>query len=379
MDSLAYIDADLIEAADRPVGRKKTSWVRRVSLAACLCLIAGSVFLWRGLSQPDGDRIWTKDMQPADYFADSGPANRESPGSLVMMPYAAELNIDGERAALEAESVLPNMPEHTEQHFTVECNGDGSLYKVSFWWMRRSEGSLDGYSDLTMTAAPREPHEVADNEYVPGTGPAVTVTVRDGVEITGEGTEDTWKALTWETEQGWYQITGSGRDSFEDVAALLDWFWDHPLSLDRFAALAQETVSVSDRAEHPEAFAGRIPDFAALGYETETERVGFADKNGETVPVWFDGVYTSGGTRIRWTVSTGADADAWAICLGRPDEITEEAVTAALEARDSFTVFLDGAYMYHAPPYGYDYMAELRLENGTPAEAWEVLQTMQSG
>ena len=128
---------------------------------------------------------------------------------------------------------------------------------------------------------------------------------------------------------------------------------------------------------HKYASAIIIPDFAALGYEAESERLSFASKtdfsDAET-PVGFEGVYTRGTTRVRWTISAGADARAWDACLGRPREVTREALDKAA-AEELFapgcdfntTLFLDG----DIPHMGY-----LRLESGTLDDVWEIIQTL---
>ena len=317
---------------------------------------------------------WSESMTAADYFqcnkAPYGGVSGSSSG--VMPPYAAALSLSDRRDTLEAEGVLPALPDHPEQSFQAEFTGDGSLYKVWFHWMARSEGSLAGYRDLKLTAAPREVHEVGDTVSVAVDangnviGENVTVTERDGVYIIARGSAESSKTLTWQTAQGWFQLYGSARDSFEDLVALLDWFWVHPLDLDRFAALSGEAVTLSDRAAHPEAFAAQIPDFSALGYSAETERVGIAAQPLFTDgPVWFEGVYVRGETRVRWTVSTGADRDAWGACLGRPNEIKEKDLKAALKEKNYFTVFFSGPCM-----------ATLELLQGTPGDAWEILQAL---
>ena len=358
----------------RPARRR---WIPAAAAVLAVALLGGAL-LSRQARPSEAPPVlqWSADMAAADYFrfnqAPSGGSSGSS-GSLVMPPYAAALSLDDRRAALEAEDVLPTLEDHPEQNFWAEFNGDGSLYKVWFLWMRRSEGSMEGYSDLKLTAAPRELHEVGDtlSAAVDADGKVteenVTVTQRDGVYIIARGSESARKTLTWQTGRGWYQLSGSGRDSYADLVALLDWFWLRPLDLERFAALGSEAVRLSDCAQRPEAFAAQIPDFAALGYRAEAERVSYAVQPQFTDgPIWFEGVYTRGETRIRWTVSTGAPAEAWGACLGRPGEITEKKVTAALKESNAFTVFFDGPKM-----------ATLELLQGAPAEAWELIQALQ--
>ncbi len=378
LDSMEYIDADLIEHAGRVSQRKHWSRIALAAAAACLCLVIGGAILFRG-RQADAPEVqqWSESMQAGDYFKNSSEKKQgasSSSASLVMPPYAVEVSIDNTRGALEAEGVLPMLPEHTEHSFRVEYNGDGSLYKVEFWWMRRSEGSLDVYSDLKLTAAPKELHEVSDvvvvrlDESGNPLAPEVKATLRDGVAIYAEGSENEHKTLTWQTAQGWYQLSGSFKDSYEDVIALLDWFWAHPFDLDRFGTLPEGSIIFSSREQQPAAFLGQLPDFAALGYTAETEKVNLGLRLGEMTPVWFDGIYTRGETRVRWTVSTGADADDFAACLGRPAEVTEQKLTGALAKNGYVNLFFD-----------LPCMATLRMENGTAADAWEIVQLIANG
>ena len=374
LDCLEFIDADLIEEAGLAEPRKRKRWALPIAAAACLCLIVGAAWFLRGREAKEpGVQKWSPSLSAADYFKDcggEGGRKRVSYATLVMPPYAAALPLDGER--LEAEGVLPDVEDHTGQDFTAYYNGDGSLYKVTFWWMERPEDERGFYSDLRLTAAPKELHEVSDvvvvrlDEKGVEIPPKVTTTVRDGIAILAEGGEREPKTLTWQTEEGWYQLRGNP-DSAETLVSLLDWFWAHPLNLDRFREMAGECFTYSTRAKQPEAFRGQIPDFAALGYRVESEHVYLASRfgDGPREPVWFDGVYTRGETRIRWTVSTGADADAWEACMGRVGEITEDRLREALSEGGEVNIFFD-----------LPCMATLRLEQGSPADAWEIVHSL---
>ncbi len=379
LDSLEYLDAELIEEAGREAPRKRRTWPGWAAAAACLCLLLGIGLLLRSRqAAPEGVQKWSPTMSAADYFKDCG--NGEGPkrmsfAALVMPPYAAALSLDGEREALEMEGVLPAMEDHSGQDLTAYYNGDGSLYKVTFWWMQRPYDDRGGYSDLRLTAAPKELHEVSDvvmnrlddlGREIP---PQVTVTLRDGVEIRAEGSGREARTLTWQTEEGWYQLYGDA-DREEELVTLLDWFWDHPLALDRFRNAAAECFTVSPRSEQPEAFREQIPDFAALGYTAESELVYLAPRvdTGERAPVGFEGVYVRGETRVRWSLSLGADKDAWDDCIGYPKMIREEALAAALAEKDHVNLDLLS--------FGCPCMATLRLERGTSADAWEIVASL---
>ncbi len=384
-DAIGEVKDEFILDADTVVKNHKRKWIVWTAAAACLCLLAsGAVKLWGGPSVKTITQQWSPTLSAKDYFKNSGKGNGQNrtsdSASIVVPPFSIQVSLDDDRNKLEEDGVLPVMPDHQEQFFFAGYHGDGSLYKVSFSWMRRGKTNAE-YSTLTLTAAPKELHEVSDVVYVRtdekgnALPPDLTVTERDGILITAQGSEEEDKTLTWQTEQGWYQITGSWNDSYEDMVALLDWFWLHPLDLSRFASLAEKDMVVATRAEQPDAFREQVPDFASLGYETQTERInlwrrGDGSKPASVYrlhPVCFEGVYTRGDTVVRWTVSQSADADAWKNCLGRPEEITEEKVNKAVSLNGSFNLFFDVPCM-----------ATLSIESGTAADAWKIVQSLQN-
>lgn len=379
LNCLEYLDADLIEAACTEAPRRGRPWIRWAAAAACLCLLVGvGLFLRNRQADPEGVQKWSPSMSAAGYFKNCG--NGEGPkrlsfASLVMPPYAAALSLDGERETLEAEGVLPPVEDRPAEDFTAFFNGDGSLYKVTFRWMPRPYDDTGGSSDLRLTAAPKELHEISDTVVIRlddqgrEIPPQVTVTLRDGVEIRAEGGGREARTLTWQTSEGWYQLYGAA-DREEELVVLLDWFWAHPLSLERFRALAAECFTVCPRAEQQEAFARQIPDFAALGYEAQSELVYLAPRydTGERAPVGFEGVYIRGETRVRWSLSLGADQDAWDDCIGFPGDVTEKKLAAALTEKDYVNLDMQG--------FGQPCMATLRLEQGTSADAWEIVASM---
>lgn len=384
-DAIGEVKDEFILDADTVVKNHKKKWVVWTAAAACLCLLAfGAVKLWGGPSVQTITQQWSPTLSAKDYFINSDQGNGKNrtsdSASIVFPPFSIQVSLDDDRNKLEEDGILPVMPDHPEQFFFAGYHGDGILYKVSFSWIRREKNN-EHYSTLTLTAAPKELHEISDVVYVRTDEngnplPAdVTVTERDGIPITAEGGEEENKTLTWQTEQGWYQITGSWNDSYEDMVALLDWFWAHPLDLSRFASLAEKDMVVATRAEQPDAFQEQVPDFTSLGYEIQTERInlwrrGDGSKPASVYrlhPVCFEGVYTRGNTIVRWTVSQSADADAWENCLGRPEEITEEKVNEAISRNGSFNLF------FYAPC-----MATLSIENGTAADAWEIVQLLQN-
>lgn len=378
-DAIGEVRDDFILDADTVIKKKKSRWPLWAAAAACLCLITVvAVKLLRSpaVNATNATQQWSPSMTAAAYFKTC--TNRKdrqdvsSSGSLVMPPYTVTVPLNEERENLESEGVLPAMPDRPQHLFWADYHSDGSLYKVVFYWGRRAG---DEYSDLRMTASPKELHEISDvitvrvDENGNPLSADVTVTERNGVRIVAEGGEQEEKTLTWQTDDGWYQIGGSWNDSYEDMVALLDWFWAHPLRLDRFASPPEGTILPVSRLEQPDAFREQIPDFSALGYTAEDERVYLWQREDESVPVGFEGVYTRGGTRIRWTADVAADADAWHACLGSPDEVTEEKVSEAVSEGGSFNLFL----FVDAPC-----MVTVTVEQGTGGDAWEIVQSLQN-
>ncbi len=367
---IGEVDEQKVAAAGIAMNTKKKTrpgWVRWSAAAACLCLIGAVIFTVPDMTRHASNE-WSATMKADDYFKNSGKGNgggsEASTTSLVMPPYASAESRGEARAVLEAEDILPSMPEHQYFNIWAEYNGDGSLYKVVCMWMRRNEKSLEGYSDLRLTAAPREVHELSD--YVSTQIPDdVTVTIRDGVQIMAHGKENGAKTMTWQTEEGWYQVDGSWNDRYEDVVALFEWFWEHPLELSMFAE--PENMIFSDRRSYPDAFREIIPDFSSLGYTAESELVNLGTRDGDkTAPVWFEGIYERSDARIRWTVSVGADKDAWEACLGRPNEVTEETLNSAMAEKNRINLFFDMPAM-----------ATVYLEEGDVSAVWELIRSMQ--
>lgn len=337
------LDAETVKSARR--GRVR----RAAAAAAVIVLVVGGIFAARSARlaakwdepirnfRPDDTetQLWSEEMTAADYFKNNrGTANgasSSSAASLAYPPYAASISFDGERTELEAAEVIPELPDHPEQSFGAYFNGDGSLYKVRLLWMRRGDG-LEEYSDLAFTAAPKEIRELSDVVIVPvdaegnTVAPEATVTMRDGVAIIAEGFERGEKTLTWSDSGVWYQIEGSWNDSCEDMVSLLDWFWAHPFVLEPFAARSGDLFTISTSAEHPEAFAAAIPDFAALGYAAESDILYFA----KGAPVEYEGVYVREDARVRWTVKTTMDGHDVGKTAGWLKDATEERLTAAL-------------------------------------------------
>ena len=242
LDKLEGIDPAFIEAADAPAPKRPRAWLKWAAAAACLALAVLAVFVLRTPeAAPQNPQQWSADMTAADYFRFCEPG--DSAQSDAMMPDdGLEMrDFSDQRAALEEAGVIPVIDDHPEVSFFTKYNEDGSLQYVWLWWMRRDEQGLEHYSDLKVLSGP-EPVEIVEDcilieldEDGNVIEPTVTVTERDGVSIVAEGHEGIEKTLTFQTEHGWYQISGSWNDDFEPVVALLDWFWAHPIDYGAFA------------------------------------------------------------------------------------------------------------------------------------------------
>lgn len=345
-------DAVIEEAAEPAPRQKRAAWARWNAAAACLCLLAvGVAFALLGRGGASGRPLlrWSEGFRPEQYFRyshDDGAVGSGSSASIdsSAIPYAETRSFSGMRAQLEAEGMIPRMERHPLFDCSAHYNSDGSLYSLVLIWSRRGETA--DYSGLKITAGYQEVPQIEDCIYVEidESGnilePAVTVTERDGVRIVAQGREDRNKTLTFETENGWYQIEGSWNDGYEAVAALLDWVWAHPIDLARFRIEAGDKYDSVSLADCPDAFSEYLPDFAAFGL-AELE-VHVTLKNG--VPVGMEGHYAAEGEeaeRMHWCITAEPDVYDLARCIGTLEELTEEQVRDAL-AQGSSVAFLQG-------------------------------------
>lgn len=277
--------------------------------------------------------------------------------------------------------MLPELADHADFYGEGYYNEDGSLYGVRLAFAARGDGTED-YSDLTVLAGPEEMR-------LPECGVAIdldengvqikeryTETERDGVTITATGRADSEKSLTFEKDGVWYQIIGSWNDSFEDVVDLLDWFWAHPIDLERFAIDRGAEITTSTLAEYPDAFSGRIPDFEALGYVCYDNTVTLSDGT----PISFYGMYMTGTTeeavanggvtfeegwlRIQWSVYTEPDAMLADGSLGDISTLTEAQVTHAVEEDPGFVTFTIGEDL-------------VTLISNNATAAWQLVASLQ--
>ena len=334
--------------------------------------------------EPMGKPIlqWSASFSANDYFKYSDSLENSGVGSssdksIAYVPWAFTRSFADAREQLEAEGVIPVMGEHRQFYFEANYNEDGSIYSLVLSWHIRGS-SLDEYSDLTVTAGYQEIVRIQDclsiglDENGNIVEPAVTVTQRDGVLIVAEGYEHGRKTITFQNQYGWYQIEGSFNDSYAPMVLLLDWFWEHPVDFERFPAEAGDSFTHSTLDEHPYAFAGYIPDFAAFGFIAEQQALTLKNE----IPYSFEGHYVAhapeelvkesnyysieGWTYIWWCVKSNPDYDDSRRGLGELDELTEQIIMGITEIGGYFGFFWSDYYIE-----GY---------TNTPEELWVILQ-----
>jgi hypothetical protein len=185
----------------------------------------------------------------------------------------------------------------------------------------------------------------------------VTVTERDGVQIVAEGNKNRDKTLTFQNDTGWYQVEGSWNDSYESVAELLDWVWEHPIDFDLFDMSLGVEYTYSNLDEYPDALSDYIPDFDALGYVRGENYVTM--KDGE--PIRFEGHYYTGGdeslvtdgyywaedgwTEIHWCVTAEPDYYDQQESLGDISDLSEQLITDTLSDSSNFAFTIGDCFI----------------------------------
>ena len=382
LDAIGEVRDDYLEDAEKDA---KTIKVRRMRIwlsaaAAVFCLmVAGGVFYITHRPTYRDMQQWSTSMTAKDYFANSVFGDNKTTNanaSLVIGPCAVCVSFNNQRENLEADGVLPVISKRPYNSFLEFYNGDGSLYKLTFRW-----DDYTGTKQLELTVAPRELHETkdliliaVDNNGRP-LKKQITVTERDGIKIFAEGQENDYKAVIWQTAQGWYQITGTPKNTYEDVISLLDWFWEHPIDLDRFAVPNEGSFIYTDGSQRPGEYAEILSAIEALGYASQNEQVNYFEFDEKARPVYFNGVFTRGETRIRLKFNEGADKDAWKDMLAIYDHpLSEENVNYAITQTGFFNLLV----LYPSSNEYHPFLLTLAVEQGTGTDAWEIAQAIQN-
>lgn len=379
-DALSLLPEDMIEetarlrqktaatSSDADASVSKTGSKHRfrylkyaVPIAACLCIATAGWYLIYGGSQRQV-LMWNESFSGSDYFSynnsgDGGETVSSLDDSAIY--YDEERYFSGWRQKLEEEGVIPVMADYP----LFDCRGcydeDGTLISLSFSWHQRG----DNYSDLSVTAGYEEVPAIEDCIAVPldENGniipDAVTVTERDGIRITAKGSSSQSKTLTFESADGWYQISGSWNDDYDAVAALLDWFWEHPADFSEFGMDKGDVYETVWDGSDPEAFEAYIPDFESFGYVTG-ECVSIL-KNSE--PYSFEGHYIAGADKasvldgsylenddwqeIHWCIDTEPDVYAMEEVSGTLRQLTEQTVTGEIQSDGNIAFMWDNMYI----------------------------------
>ena len=163
-----------------------------------------------------------------------------------------------------------------------------------------------------------------------------------------EGGENREKTVTFQNENGWYQVSGSWNDSYEAVIELLDWIWEHPLDLSRFPIDEGNLYQAEELSEYPNAFSEYLPDFAAFGL-VQTDAA-LMLKNGS--PVSFEGhYYLASAVRdeneqasedLHWCFDTEPDYYDIQRCIGELAGLTEQQVAEELSEEGSVAFMWNG-------------------------------------
>ena len=388
LDAMELTDpAYVTEAEVQPKKKKNKPWRQWSTAAACLALLClGGFALLRG-NRVNTPQSWNSRYEGKDYFRYNGGSDGIASSEMASLdpsaiPYAESRSFSDRRGELEDNGTIPRLDDHPLFSFSARYLEDGSLYCLELRWNRR--GSREEYSDLTVVAGYTEVPRIEDcitvelDENGRVLEPQVTVTERDGVPIVARGREGTEISLTYETDAGWYQISGSWNDDYDSVAALCDWFWEHPLDLAAYPREAGDVTEVLSLAERPDAFRDVLPDFAAFGWIWESDYV--MTKNG--VPIRFEGHYvahvpeelvkeqnyydTAGYTTMHWCVFADPDVYDLKGNLGELDELTREAVLHHLEEVDNKVKFMQDGLLIIVYP-------------DDAAEAWALIESLQNG
>lgn len=378
--AIGAVDEELLDRCNAKK-RMLKPWGKYIGLAACLCVIVVGVYaiFHPAASEPSGNPVqqWSEQFSAKDYFkynSDGVSSSNSIADSAI--PYAQTRSFSDKREKLEVDGVIPVIDDYPLFDCTVNYNEDGSIYSLIFSWHKR--GSV--YGDLSITAGYQEVKLIDDctfvelDEYGNIIEPAVTVTERDGIQIIAEGGDNTKKTITFQNGSGWYQIEGSWNDSYEDMAMLLDFIWEHPVDFERFDMEAGNLFSDVKLAEKPNAFYGYIPDFAEFGFVEEFNVLIL--KNGE--PYKFEANYVAhadaelvkessyysaeGWTNIHWCITTDPSVYDLQDSLGELEELNEQLIAEKLENSSNFAFAWDGYF--------------IRIYTNTPQEAWEILETL---
>lgn len=358
--------------------KSKRLWWKLGSAAACLCIVFFGVKSM--FTKDHTDKViqqWSKQFSAADYFAYNEEASDEDEKADSIIPtYAQERRFSDSRSQMELDGVIPMLNDHPMFDCTAFYHADDTLAFLTLSWHRQGES----YSDLRITAGYEKVEMIEDCIYVEldENGnilpPAVTVTWRDGIQITARGKENIKKTITFQNESGWYQIEGSWGDDYESVVALLDWVWEHPIDFSLFPIQLGDKFESTTLSQRPNSFQEYIPAFENFGFIEGGNYVLL--KNGEEYR--FEGHYiahaneelvkngnyisTDGWTEIHWCIDTDPDYYDRQDCLKTLYELTKQTVLDTLKEQGKISFWWN------------DHL--IKIYTNTPEETWAVLETL---
>ncbi|MBE5861664.1 MAG: hypothetical protein E7295_02300 [Lachnospiraceae bacterium] len=353
LDMIGNVDDGLIAEAKNGKRSPIARWAKWVAAAACLCLVAGILFHYTIAKKHNENHVqtWNAAYTAADYFlyADAGEAQSASDGLMasIHQEFGERWDFSDNRSLMEENGAIPHMESHPLFYANADYYEDGSIYSVVLSWHRRDLKGIDNYSDLSVIAGYEEVPIIKDCIFVEidengkVLEPAATVTERDGVQIIARGRANQEKTITFQNETGWYQITGSWKDSYEDVVALFEWFWNHPLDFSQFQQGKGALYTYTSLKEMPDAFSDSLPNFSSFGWICESSAIIL--KNGQ--PTALEAIYVSDTTKdqaengaplIDWYLKAEPDVYDLEGCIGELKSITKDQILQ-LTPPDSIT------------------------------------------
>lgn len=348
-EAIGDIDEKYITEASRKDKKNRLpSWSKWIAVAASFCLIIGEMLFGMNRTKNHKIQSWDSSFTPKQYFryckGDENPDSFTN-GSDCVTPYADSRYFTSKRTFYEENEVIPVIKTHPMFSLIARYNKDGSLYRVEISWNQRDLNGRGRYSDLTVIAGTDEVFQTMDCDlyHVNPDGTidddVVTVTERDEIQIVARGSEKQKKTISFMNSSGYYQISGSWNDSYEDVVGLLEWFWEHPIDFTRFTMDAGDRYTYTNLCEMPEAFESDLPDFEKYGFLCEDSSVTLKNDvplsmeahyiSNVTKDQAMNGEYTlgeNGCTKIHWCIDTEPNYYEEEECIGTLENLTKEQV-----------------------------------------------------
>lgn len=230
------IDDDYIVSAHSTYSKKPVLFRRFAAIAAAVfVLIFAGRFMLKDNDKPVY-QTWNPRFSPEMYFSNSAQypdSSSHAKLSDLVAQFKELRSFSTLRSELEENNVIPVVTDERPLFdLTVFYGEGGKFYKIHIGWYINGD-DLSDYSSLEVLAGKQEIKEVQDC-FSPFEKEYKTFTMRGHTPIVAVGREYQNKTITFQNENGWYQISGSFNDSYESVVKLLDWFIAHPIDFDAF-------------------------------------------------------------------------------------------------------------------------------------------------